>query len=427
MKQPISQNGFAALFVAILILAIILGIGLNVGIFVLGEQKIAGNITKSSQAYYVAEAGIEDALLRLVKGKSWSSLYPLDVGDGSTNVEISDIIGGSRTITSTGDFLNRIRKIEIVYQISTDSISFYYGVQVGDGGMEMKENARVKGNVFSNGSVIAPAGNGFIDNSIIVARNGNKIEGLEVGEDASVHTCVDSTIGGTLTYVSGGSEGNCVFGGEKKEQPNEILPQDFPISQSQIDDWRNKAAAGGILANDYTLDLGASDSLGPIQIGTIAQPKNLTITNGANLKVKGTIYVTGDVLFNNNAIIELDSGSYGSTSGVIIADGKITVQNNAILRGTGEVGSYILIFSTNNSLDPADPVISVKNNAEGAIFYANSGLILLDNNIKAREVTGYKIKMNNNAEIEYEAGLENTLFSSGPGGSWQVGSWREIE
>jgi hypothetical protein len=73
-------------------------------------------------------------------------------------------------------------------------------------------------------------------------------------------------------------------------------------------------------------------------------------------------------------------------------------------------------------------VINIRNNSAGsAIYYANSGLIYLKNNMVAREVTGYKIQIENNAEIQYESGLEEANFSSGPGGSWEIVSWREEE
>lgn len=429
----IKPRGFAALFFAILVLVIIFAIGLSTAVLTLGQQIISNNITSSTQAYFAAEAGIEDALLRLAKSKTWSSPYTFNIQSGSATVEISSMIGGTRTLSSVGDFSNRIRKVQIVYQVSAQEISFYYGVQVGDGGMEMKANARVKGNVFSNGSVIAPINpdeNGLIDNNIIVARNDNRIEGLVVGEDALAHTCNASRINGILTYISVESVTNCDADIYGDPITDEITPQDLPIPQSQIDDWKAEATAGAgeIFSTDYLLDgSGATDSLGPIQIGTTSEPKNLTVNNGANLKITGTIYVTGDILFANHAIIELDNNAYGSTSGIIIADGKIDINNNAMLQGTGETGSYLLIITTSNSLDPANPAISIGNNAEGAIFYAASGIILLRNNVKAREITAYKIKMDNNAEIEYESGLENALFSGGTGGSWKATSWKEVE
>lgn len=422
-----NQKGLAALFISILVLFIIFGIIISVATLIFSEQKILRNIIKSSQSYYAAEAGIEDALLRLKNNPGMSALsYNLNVADASANINISSIIGGSRVITSQGNVFSRIRKIQTVYAIDAQEISFYYGAQIGDGGMEMGNNARIKGNVFSNGSVVSLSGKGYIDNSIIVAHNGNRIEGLEVGEDALAHTCKNSTIVGDLTYVSGGSATNCPAGGFINSQPNEIEPKDLPISSEQINEWKQQAADGGVINNDVSLDSETS-SLGPIQIGTVSSPKNLTVTNNSQLEVRGTIYVTGNINFNNNVVIELDEDSYGPFSGVIIADGGITVENNAILRGSGELGSYILILSTNNSLDPNNPAINVGNNALGAIFYTTSGLIFLSNNMEAREITGYKIRIENNAEIEYESGLQDSIFSSGPGASWQVKSWKETE
>jgi len=408
------------LYLTVLILAVIIAISVSISILTFGQQKISQNITKSSQAYYASEAGVEDVLLRLVKKMNWSSPYNLKVGNATATVEISDIVGGTRTITSKGNSLNRIRKIQIVYAISTQQVSFHYGAQVGEGGMIMGNGSQVLGNVFSNGSV---TGGGTIQNSIIVAGNGNKIDGITVGNDATVHTCKDSNIGGNLTYVSGGSIQNCTVGGATSTRPNEIELQPLPISQSQIDEWEEDAAAGGVITTNISIS--GTKILGPIQIGTSTNPKNLTVENGATLIIEGTVYVTGDITFNNNATVNLDS-SYGSLSGIILTEGVITVENNVILNGSGQAGSYVLLLSTKN--DTTNPVIDIRNNAAGSvIYYANSGLIYLANNMYAREVTGYKIQIANNAIIQYESGLEETNFSSGPGGSWEVTDWKEIE
>lgn len=425
MNQLTRQKGFAALFFVIIILALIFAIGISVATLTLGQQIISANIAKSSQAYYAAEAGIEDSLLRLATQKQWSSPYSFGVGDGSVTIEISDIIGGSRTITATGDFFNRIRKTQVVYQISAQQISFYYGAQIGDGGMEMGNNARVKGNVFSNGSILpAQGGNkGYIDDSVIVAGSGNRIEGLIVGKDATAHTCKDSTIGGALTYVAGGSVVNCVAGESIQERPNEIDPVPLPISQAQIDDWKSDAESGGIIVGDYTIAGGTTENLGPKKI-----TGNLLVDNNSTLNMTGILWVVGDFRIDNGSTIQLDSNIYGPNSGLIVIDGKTTARPNIFIQGTGQEGSYLMILSTNTEVaDETNPAIKVDNTTEGAIFYAGEGLITLKNNISAREITAYKVFMDNNAEIEYESGLENALFSSGPGGSWQVTSWREIE
>jgi len=419
-KNKNFKSGFAVLYLVILVLAIIFIFSLSISILTFTQEKISQNAISSVQIYYASEAGIEDALLRLVKKINWSSPYNIKIDNATATVEISDLIGGTRTVVSTGNFLNQIRKIQIVYSISTDQISFRYGAQVGDGGMVMGNGSKVLGNVFSNGNVI---GGGTIQNSIIVAGSGNRIEGITVNENASVHTCKNSTVLGNLTYVSGGSVQNCTVGGSTQVRPNQIDPQPLPISQNQIDRWKANALAGGVTSTDVSIN--GIKTLGPIQIGTSSSPRNLTVTNGSTLTISGTIYVTGNVILDNGATVKLESG-YSSLSGIIIADGVITVGNNVVINGSGQAGSYILLLSTKS--DTTNPVIDIRNNSAGSvIYYSNAGLIYLKNNMRAREVTGYKIQLENNTEVQYESGLESANFSSGPGGSWKVVSWREIK
>jgi Tfp pilus assembly protein PilX len=136
------QKGFVALYLTILVLALVFGIVVSIYLLTLNQQKILRNITRSTQSYYLAEAGIEDALLRLKKKMNFSSPYSFKLGNGTTTVEISDIIGGSRTITSKGNISNTIKKIQVVYAISKQKVSFYYGAQVGAGGLIMGNGSK---------------------------------------------------------------------------------------------------------------------------------------------------------------------------------------------------------------------------------------------------------------------------------------------
>lgn len=428
------EKGFVAFFITILILVIMLGITMSIVVVVLGGQLMSKNLVKSVQAYYAAEAGLEDALLRLKQNPTLSPLsYNLNVGQGAGNVDISNIIGGSRVITSQGDVLNRVRKIRVVYAVETDVISFHYGAQAGEGGIAMESNSVIHGNVFSNGTVRGVTGNrsATVENTVIVAKSGNKIINLTIGsglpDEARVHTCDNSTINGDLYYVSGGSSNCTVNGGTTRVLPNDIELANMPISNDQITNWKNEAVGGGIESGDYTVYGGTTGYLGPKKI-----TGNLIIENNAILVLTGNLWVVGDIIINNGATIRLDT-NYGSTSGVIIADGIITAENGAILEGAGVEGSYLLLLTTSNSgandfnTPPNTYAIYVKNNSQGAIFYASNGLIRLRNNINIREATGYRLYLDNNAEITYETGLINSLFSSGPGGSWQVESWRETD
>ena len=149
----------------------------------------------------------------------------------------------------------------------------------------------------------------------------------------------------------------------------------------------------------------------------------MIIQDKAKLYIIGTIWVTGTITIQNQSVVRLDQEAYGSLSGVLIGDGVITLQNAAKALGTGEEGSYLLIISTNTS----DSALTIQDSFEADILFTPNGWIVIQNTADTREVTGYGIHLKNNAEIIYEMGLEDTSFTSGPGGSWKVTSWKEIE
>jgi len=423
------NSGFAVFFVIVLILATVLGVVLIIGILAFNENKLSLDVVKSTQAYYFSESGIEDILLRLKRNFNFpASSYSINIENGTVLVDLSENIGGSRTIISEGNNYNKIKKLRVIYAVDSNSISFHYGAQAGDGGIEMENQSAIHGNVFSNGTVRAVTGTATIDNSVIVAKSGNKIVNLIIGtpgndppDEARAHTCEDSIINGDLYYVSGGSSNCTINGGSQTVVPNNIDPESMPISDSQIDDWKEGALMGGVEFSDHTISGGTTEYLGPKKI-----TGNLIIENNATLVLEGNLWVVGDIMINNGATIRLGIG-YGLTNGVIVADGKILAYNGAALEGSGTQGSYLMLLTTNDSTLLTDPAIYVKNNAQGAIFYASKGMIRLCNNINIREATAWKLYLDNNAEITYESGLINSIFSSGPGGSWQVKSWNEIE
>ncbi len=417
-----NQKGFALFYVAMLVLSVIIAASMSISFLTYTQQKSFKDIVNSTQAYYAAEAGVEDALLRIKNDMNWSSPYSFNAGSASvTNTIVTDDMSGAKIITGQGEKTDKTRKVSVVYELSTTQVSFYYGAQVGDGGMEMHNNSFVKGSIFSNASVTGGFG-AEIDNSIIVAGNGNKIEELEIGDNAKAYSCIDCEIGGDFTYVTGGTLDNCDIDGFVTEQSEEIQSQDLPITQEKINNWKQEAQAGEVIEGNYTLEFLSSDSLGPAKVNG-----NVLIQNLSLLNLTGTVWVTGDLTLKNLSMIRLDS-SYGNKSGLIVIDGQIVVGNGTWLRGSGTEGSYIMLLSTNDSLQESDPAIDVGNVSIGdGIFYASNGLVRLRNGVSVKELTGYKIYLDNNAEIDYESGLENTLFSSGPGASWQLISWQEIE
>jgi hypothetical protein len=300
-----------------------------------------------------------------------------------------------------------------VYKINSTTIGFFYGAQVGNGGMQLDNNAVVNGNVFSN-SIVTGANGSQITGTLQVAGalSGFELDNVDIGIDAYVDECDDATITGVL-YTN--SAGDCSYG-SVTSAGLPVSPVALPILDSQITAWKQEAETGGVTTEDVTLT-GSGNTLGPEKI-----VGKLVIDNNATLAIQGTVWVTGNVDIKNGAVVELAS-SYGTTSGMLIADGEILLDNNSVSRGSGQAGSYLMYISTSST----GQAIESKNNARADILYSNTGTIKVDNNAGLREVTGHAVHLQNNATITYETGLASASFTSGSGGGWSVESWKEVE
>ncbi len=243
------------------------------------------------------------------------------------------------------------------------------------------------------------------------------IDNVDVQGEAHANTISNLTVGGDAYYQT---ISNTTVGGTSHPGTADPGPQDMPISDTQIQDWMTEAAAGGTIAGDYHV-------VGSVTLGPKKITGNLTFDNNATLTMNGTLYVVGSITTGNNSLIKLAPG-YGSSSGMLLADGRVTISNNTGFQGSGTTGSYVLITTTNGSLDDALPAMSLLNNSDNSIFYASKGVVSISNNASVKEVTGFKIVLANNASVQYESGLANVNFSSGPGGSWVLtsGSTREL-
>ena len=416
-----NQKGFALMVTIITILAVCIVIGIGLSFLIYNSILATESKIKSVQSYYTAEAGIEDSLFRIKSGLQTFSPNTLVVDSTlAATITIVDELNGDKTIVSQGSKDNRIRKVTATYTATDDEVNFFYGVQAGEGGILMNNNSQITGNVFSNGDILcAGSGKCTITGTAVVASAGNELTNANVGEDAFADICDGAIVGNDLHYVT--APHSCSVTGAEINEAQPEDPQDLPISQAQISEWKIDAAAGGSEPGDYSVPVGTVESLGPKKING-----NLRIEENATLTLTGTIYVVGDITIDQNSTLQLDNG-YGTDSGVILCDGKAQINNNTILQGSGDPASYIMVLSTNASVDPADPAINVVNNALGAIFYASEGGIVLNNNINIREATGYKLILNPLAVVEYESGLANLNFTSGPGGGWLMTNWQEIE
>jgi hypothetical protein len=256
------------------------------------------------------------------------------------------------------------------------------------------------------------------------------IDKILVGVDAHANTIANAAVGRDAYYQT--IDQNTTVAGTKYPDSSDPPTKDLSISLAQIQDQEVAAQLGGVIEGNYLAPAGSQ--LGPIKInGDLSFPDN----NYDNpVIITGPVWVTGKISASGNAKIKLKAGL--TFSYPIIADnpgdrqnqGKIVFTNNVVTEDSSQ-GGYLIFISTNQSLSDDNPAVLVSNNINkdkpSSILFSLYGLIKVENNVKFKEITGYGLQLENNTEIVYEQGLVNASFSSGPGASWKIISWREVQ
>lgn len=124
-----------------------------------------------AQALALAEAGIDKAVYELNQSGSYTGENDTTFGPGTFTVSVSTVDASTKAITATGyvpDDSSPQGQKTVKARVSTnpETVSFSFGVQVGEGGLTMDNNSQIIGNIFSNGSV---SGSGIITGSATVA------------------------------------------------------------------------------------------------------------------------------------------------------------------------------------------------------------------------------------------------------------------
>lgn len=134
---------------------------------VAGAQIYFQNSTYSidrEKATALAEAGIDKAINSLNKtGGSYGGETEIPLGEGSYSVLVTSKDAVTKVIEATG-FVPNMSKARAKRTIRITSsrgvgASFVYGIQVGEGGLELGNSNEINGSIYSNGSITAGNGN----------------------------------------------------------------------------------------------------------------------------------------------------------------------------------------------------------------------------------------------------------------------------
>ncbi|OGE38223.1 hypothetical protein A3F00_03895 [Candidatus Daviesbacteria bacterium RIFCSPHIGHO2_12_FULL_37_11] len=116
------------------------------------------------KATALAEAGVDKAISSMNKtGGAYNGESETFFGEGSYSVVVTDKDAGTKIVEATGYIPGKdnpkVRRTVRIEMSKGVGVSFVYGVQVGEGGLELGNTNLITGSVYSNGNITAGNGN----------------------------------------------------------------------------------------------------------------------------------------------------------------------------------------------------------------------------------------------------------------------------
>lgn len=412
-QKNIYQKNQGQVMLTLVVLFMILSLIIIFGVLAptMRNIKVVNDLFRSKQSFYLADSGQADAVYRVKNNMTIANQASLVLDGTVVTITIMDTLDG-KIITTVSDYLDYTRAVQTEL-IKGVGASFYYGVQVGNGGFKMDNNSTVNGNVYVNGPITGGkvTGSAISATTTTVGINDVKVGTAGVG-DAWAYHITNSVVAGALKCQLGSSNGT----GRECDTSFGVPPAlAMPISAEQITDWKAEAEAAAVINGNYSPD--DDELLGPVKI-----TGNLDIKN--DVIMTGTIWVAGELSFGGQGTITLATSTYGAKSGVIIVDQPATFTGGSKIMSTGVEGSYVMLLVTSSGTGDA---IKASGNAGSVVLAAPYGTISFVGNSSARGVVADKIEMSGGTTIDYEFGLADLNFVSGPAGGWNVQTYKEME
>ncbi|MCX6786416.1 MAG: hypothetical protein NTU85_01175 [Candidatus Kaiserbacteria bacterium] len=379
--------------------------------------KISTTTSVSDIQFYLKKVGSpNDATIRIVNDSN---------GSPGTTVLLSSTLSASLVTTNFGwvdvampstPVLNMNQTYWMVIDAGNNSSKYYI---IGANANGYANGVAKVGQQGGSWSATTPAGLDeyfriFLGNGGSMIGGDTWVGGVNVGttasDDAWAHTIKGASVTGTI-YCQSGDDNNKSCNMSRPDP----TPATMPLSDGNIQEWKDEATAGGVINGDYHVDWDG-DTLGPKKI-----TGNLLVDGGGTLTISGTLWVVGNITVTGGGKVKLAS-SYGANDGAIVSDGRVTVDGGGKFEGSGQTGSYPFLITTStcpsgSGCNGANAIL-LSGGGGAVALIAQNGTVYINGNGEIKAVTAKQVKMDGGGHLIYDSGLINANFSSGPGGSW---------
>lgn len=360
------------------------------------KVKKVGN-PQNATVRLVADSGNQPGGQQFAQGTLFAS-------SSSSSYEWEDVGFGTPATLSAGT------KYWVVIDVPSTNGGNYWSWAAGAG------DASLRGmytSAWQNGYMVWTDGGTDLAFRAFMGATPTYLKGVTVNGSGTTraNSIINSTINGPAYFQSAE---NSTFNNTVNPGAADSPTKSLPISDAQLQAFRDEAAAGGTINGNYNVTNNSTVSLGPKKING-----DITLQNNSTLNLTGTLWVTGNIYFTNNSTVKLSS-NFGPKSGVIYSDGLVRISNNINVSGLNNNAIFLI------SNDTSDNALTVENNANGIVFYAPRGRVWLKNNATGGAAAGNRILLENNATLTYVSYLSNVTFNAGGVTERLTKGWREV-
>lgn len=329
-KLNLMEKKAVALIVCLLLVTVLIIIGSAIYVRSVSEKTSAQKYSESAQAFWLAEAGIESAIVQLKQNwfnRNPSGEIPLGAGTYSFNIYDTDRDGNKLPkkvlrIVSTGNVKGTLRSVDVTIERYGESWDYaIYGVTM----VELSSGSTIHGDVYVDGDGEVQAGASIV-----------KIDDTVEPADPNAYDAIFYYTGSEVD-VSGIVEGGTQHTTEEIPPPT--------IDWDKYESNADYVISGGTVLSGLLAD-GVYYINGDVQLNNVTLNKGSIISEG-KIEVNGLFDqgAPGDnapALANKTGTIEVNGSAkvrglvYCSDSGIeLTTDATMTVYGSVTAAGSG--------------------------------------------------------------------------------------------
>jgi len=373
----------------------------------LGNERVSVRHRITQRSFYAAEAGLNDAWVRLTSGELRAEDLPATIGSEDDPVilgavaywvDIEPLGSRSFAIRSTGLSESTTDRLELV--LSRQPNGFFQYAAFGAEGVELSSNALIDS--FDSG--LGPYDSQVMGGNDFAGENGHIGSNADINLDSNteVHGNCQPGPTGVLddsapgAYVSGSTD--------PLEEEIELPPIDVPVVPS---------LGSASVSSDFVIGPG------------LVHFDSLEVTGGATLTIRGPATVILDDYHMKSGTTMVFDAAGGEID--LYGTGNFILESNTDMETLGQTARDVTILLSGNNMDPGrNDRIRLSSNADfvGAIYAPRISYDLGSNFDVYGSIICGRLGLASNGEIHFDEAL--LYDDDGDDIDYDIVLWREL-